>query len=350
MKEFALDNIQQNVGLATYTTFKIGGPAEFFAEVTKIDQLLKLVSWAKENDLSVTVFGGGSNVLVDDVGIPGLVLCMKSRGMEIVREDEDYVSVKVSAGEVWDNFVDICVDRGWWGLENLSGIPGSVGATPIQNVGAYGVEVSELIEEVEVLHLPTLFIKKFSNTECCFGYRDSFFKREVIKEHIVTSVTYRLSKKVKPIIDYKDLQNYFAGKKDLSLIDIREGVLAIRQGKFPDLRVVGTAGSFFKNPVVTLGQFTNLQDIFPSLSGHETQKGIKISAAWLIDKVAGFRGVSRGGVGTHETQALVMVNHGGATAREVLDFSTEIIDEVYKKTKITLQPEVQFYPQSFGKS
>lgn len=335
------DIIQEHTSLTPYTTFKVGGEAECLAEVTTLAELKEVLAWAQQEQLSVTILGGGSNVVVPDSGLSGLTIIMHIAGFEFVEEGAG-IKVTAGAGMSWDAFVARCVEAGWWGVENLSGIPGTVGATPIQNVGAYGVEVQDVIESVATIHKDTLAEKIFSTEECQFAYRDSFFKSVAGQGYIVTVVTFRLQKNGAPKLQYKDLDKYFEDYKNPTLADIRTAVLEIRAAKFPDLTKVGTAGSFFKNPVVRPEIFATLGQKFPDLPGHETDGGIKLSAAWLIDKVAGYRGVRKGAMGTHDKQALVMVNYGGATAHDVWDFSEEIIAAVKTKTDITLEREVTF--------
>lgn len=334
--------VKENVPLAPYTTFRVGGPARYFSEIISLEMLREALAWANETGVRVVTLGGGSNVVLPDEGLDVLVLAMRNQGVKVLSETEATVIVEVAAGEVWDEWVAESVKNGWWGIENLSSIPGTVGASPIQNIGAYGVEVGSLISKVKAIEISTEEQKDFTNEQCQFGYRDSFFKTDAGKDCIVTSVEFELSKLPKPNLQYKDLKNIFAETAEPNLTDIRQAVIDIRAGKFPDLNDYGTAGSFFKNPVVGPEILTALQSRFPDLVGHETVGGIKLSAAWLIDKVAGLRGHYEGAVGCFDKQSLVMVNRGGASAIDIDEFANFVVARVKEKTGITLEREVQF--------
>ncbi|MBX2866365.1 UDP-N-acetylmuramate dehydrogenase [Candidatus Kaiserbacteria bacterium] len=329
-------NIQTQVSLAPYTTFGIGGNAEFFVEVRSVEELKEAVLWAKEKGISVTVLGGGSNVLVSDRGVTGLVICNKIEG--ITYEDE---MVHVGAGVVFDDLVLETVEKGLWGLENLSAIPGTVGAAPIQNIGAYGVEVSSVIESVHTSHLTDGSERVFSNKACAFGYRDSFFKTEEGRNYIVTGVTFHLKKEGDPHIEYKDLQNYFIDTPTQR--QVRDAVIEIRSKKFPDWHKKGTGGSFFKNPIISKEQYEVLEKKYPELPGFPVGDRVKVPLGWILDKVLHIKGVTneRGTVGTYEGQALVIVNHGGATAEEVDAFAQKIAEDVFGITDIRIEREVR---------
>ncbi len=358
--------IQENVLLAPYTTFKIGGNARFFAQVSSVAELEEAVAFAKEGSdetrhLPIFVLGGGSNVLISDNGFDGLVI--KNEIMGIVEEGERIIA---GAGENWDNFVRYTVEeKGLNGLENLSAIPGTVGAAPVQNIGAYGVEAKNTIEWVEVYNLTTRKIEKLSNADCRFGYRDSIFKDER-KNNIILRVSFLLSKNGKAMLEYKDLKMFFAGRADVpSLCEVRDAVIKVRAGKFPDLSKIGTAGSFFKNIVIPRTEYQTLLRKFPtapafladpsrkvqgststssqnSVQEKSNDPAVKVPTAWVLDKVCNFKGVRRGNIGMFENQALVMVNYGGGTAREVRTFAEEIIFCVKQKTGLTIYPEVEF--------
>lgn len=333
---------KENINLAPFTTFKIGGPAESFVVVKSEEELPALVREAGERQQSIAVLGGGSNVLIDDLGIKGLVIKNEIKGVSSVVSG-DQILVTAGAGEVWDDFVSQTVKEGWWGLENLSAIPGSVGATPIQNVGAYGVEVSSLIKAVRVFDIDRAEFRELTNQECAFGYRDSFFKTEAGRKMIVTSVTYSLSSVPSPKLHYKDLAAVFSDAElsSISQSAIREAVINIRAGKFPDWKQIGTAGSFFKNPVISREHYEGLLKEYPELPGYPDSEGkIKASLGWILDNICGLRGHKEGNVGLYEKQALVLVNFGGATATEVKSFAAKVCDEVFKKTQIEIEKEV----------
>lgn len=333
--------IQQNILLAPHTTLGIGGPAEHFIEAETQTDVVNAVRWAKERNLNITILGSGSNVLVSDDGVKGLVIRMGMRGVTYNEENGTTVLMTAGAGVILDELICELTKRGLWGLENLSGIPGTVGATPIQNVGAYGVEVSDVIHSVKVFDIETGDVHEFDNATCGFAYRHSFFKTEAGKRYIVLRVTFRLSRTPHPQCAYKDLAEQFAKTVNPSLADIRDSVLNIRSAKFPDWKMLGTAGSFFKNPIISYSTFELLQRKYPELPGYIEPSGmVKISLGWILDKVLGKKGYRMGKVGLYEKQALVLVNHGGATEQEVKIFSENIIREVMEKTGIAIEYEV----------
>ena len=336
--------ISRNLPLAPLTTLKVGGSAEYFVAVKTKAELLAAIDYAKENQLKVTILGGGSNVLIKDDGLKGLVIQNLITGINEAVHDND-VLVTVGAGEEFDVLVANCVKKGYWGLENLSHIPGLVGATPIQNVGAYGVEVSDLITTVNAYNLATGQKQKFSHKECQFSYRHSFFKTAVGKQLVITKVTYRLSLDGRPKLDYPDLGQYFKDNPKPNLKQIRQAIIAIRSQKFPDWKRVGTAGSFFKNSIITQDHYRNLKSDYPDLPGWSVgQNMTKVPLGYIIDKICNYRGVRVGSVGTYERQALVMVNYGGATALEIEKFAHKIARLVKTKTDIAIEWEVTALP------
>lgn len=333
--------IEENVLLKDHTTFHIGGLADYFTVVKTVDELLGSIRWAKDKKIPITIIAGGSNILVSDNGIRGLVIKIKIGGISF-KEKKDGIEVIAGAGIVFDELVLQTVDKNLWGLENLSGIPGSVGATPIQNVGAYGVEIADHLEWVEVLDIETLKIEKLSSSACEFGYRDSIFKHEKGGKYVVLRVALLLSPKPRPILTYKDLGEVYTDTTTIKTVyDIRKKVLEIRGRKFPDWNKTGTAGSFFKNPVITADHLGKLLQKYPDLphfavsGGHE-----KISLGWILDHVCNMRGYREGNVGTYENQALVFINYGNGTEKEISDLAKKISDEVKKKTNITTAWEV----------
>ena len=346
-------NIQKNISLKDYTTFKIGGPAKFFCIVTNEDELIEAVSFSKKNKITFFVLGGGSNLLVADKGFDGLVIKMEMRGIvfqeEIIekvidKKDSDIVKVTAMAGESWDNLVSETIKRGFFGLENLSLIPGTVGASAVQNIGAYGSEAKDSIESVYVLDVIKDEYKTLKNIDCKFDYRDSIFKKE-FERFIVLSVTFILNKKGKLNLKYDDLQEYFKFKNinEPSLEQTREAIINIRNRKLPNLKEYGTAGSFFKNTVVSQTKAKELVQKFPEMVVREVNsKKVKIPLAWILDKVCGFRGVKKGNVGTYKNQALVLINYGGATSAEMLALAQKMVDVVYEKTGIEIEPEVEY--------
>jgi UDP-N-acetylmuramate dehydrogenase len=329
--------------LSEYVTFKIGGPAAFFAAVRSAGELREAAAFAREKGMPLFVLGGGSNTVFPDEGFPGLVAKMEIMG--VAYEDAgDTVRVTAGAGEDWDAFVGDTVARGLSGLENLSLIPGTVGAAPIQNIGAYGVEVSRTIESVEALDLATGETRTLTNAECAFGYRDSAFKHAEGKGLAVLSVTFVLRKDGIVDSSYKDVAQYAAehGIAAYSPATLREAVVAIRTAKLPDVNKVGTAGSFFKNPTVTKEKYAELAARFPGIPGFLSASGVKVPLAWILDHVCGLKGEREGNVGTHTRQPLAIVNFGGATARELMSYAERIAGEVKSKTGIAVEMEIVF--------
>lgn len=330
---------EQNVPLKSFTTLQVGGPAAWFAQVTSESELIDTVAQAKERQLPIRVIGGGSNVLVPDNGLSGLTIKNAISGWTEEPYDTS-VLVTIGAGEVLDRAVAYAVSKEYWGLENLSHIPGSVGATPVQNVGAYGVEIGELITEVRALNTETNTIETLSKDVCQFGYRDSLFKRPVGKKYIITHVTCRLSTIANPMLSYKDLAERFQDSSP-TIADVRNAIIEIRSKKFPDWKKVGTAGSFFKNPIVRRVTYEQLRTEYPGLPGFDvTDNDVKIPLGWILEHVCGLRGVEEGNVGTYAGQALVLIAKQGATASEIETFANKIVDTVFDKTGLKIEWEV----------
>lgn len=334
-------HIEEKVSLKEHTTFHIGGDADFFVRVSSVEELHEAIQCARSKSLRVTVLGGGSNVLVSDEGYRGLVIHMGILGTVFSTPENGLVKVRVGAGVVWDDFVRETVERNLWGLENLSAIPGSVGATPIQNVGAYGVEVGMLVDEVEVLNRETGEIQIILKSDCRFGYRTSFFKEDAGKKYIITAVHFILKTEAERKLEYKDLKEYFQDSPEPSQRAIRDAVILIRSKKFPDWHTLGTAGSFFKNPVIPVATFNALKITYPELPGYSDGKGnIKVALGWILDKGLSLRGYCNGDVCTFEGQALVLVNTQNATARDVEVFAEYISQQVKKVFDISIEWEV----------
>lgn len=334
--------IKEKVALATYTTLHIGGVADYLAEVTSVEALQAALLFAKEKTaLPPLILGGGSNVLVSDEGYRGLVIVMRISGRHFVSTSDTEVTLTCGAGEVLDEVIEDTTAKNLWGLENLSSIPGTVGATPVQNVGAYGVEIASLVTEVFAVNKKTFLEKKFSNQECFFDYRNSFFKTEAGKEWIVTAVTFLLQKNFSPVLTYGSLQHLET--ENLLPAKVRAEVQMIRSEKFPDWSVVGTAGSFFKNPIITKEHFSALTKHYSGIVGYELPDDtVKVSLGWVLDKVCDLRGHSSGPVSLYEHQALVLVVQKTATAEQVKNFVTEIEKKVFEKTKIKIEREVLY--------
>ncbi len=331
--------IEENIVMAPYTTMRTGGPARFFVRAITADDLSEAFDFAKEKSLPIFVLGGGSNTIVLDEGFLGLVIKIEIKG--ITYEETAFgVRVITGAGEVWDSLVCDVVARELCGLENLSLIPGTVGGAIVQNIGAYGAEVHESILWVEAFDTTTGTVKIFSYDECAFGYRESLFKKN--KHLIISRVAFDLARNVQLQTSYEDVKKYFIEKGiDMpTLAEVRASVIAIRTAKFP-LPPLGTAGSFFKNPIVSHEHFEKLKMEFPSIKTYIQKDGtVKVSAAWILDHICGWRSVRHGDVGAYDKQALVIVNYGTATAREIISFAHAMKDSIKEKTNITLEEEV----------
>lgn len=336
--------MQENIQLKDYTTFKIGGNALYFTVARTVGDIKKAVIFARDKKLPFFVLGGGSNIVVSDNGIQGVVIKNEIKGIEYT-DANNVMEVQVGAGENWDVFVEETVKKELYGLENLSAIPGTVGAAPVQNIGAYGTEVKSSIKEVIAFNTETGELENFTNAECGFGYRDSIFKKLEGKKYIIISVVFLLDKKGHVDISYRDVKNFFESKQitNPTLKEVRNAIIEIRSRKLPDLRKYGTAGSFFKNPIITNTHYELLKKEYPLLPSYSVDEAhVKIPLAWILDNVCGFKGYKKENVGVYENQALVLVNFGNARAEEIKKLSQEIIFLVKEKTNIEVETEVQF--------
>ena len=331
-------SIKTNSSLKKLNTFGVDAVAKKLLCVDDKKIVSDWIELGAELLEPVVVLGEGSNVLfVGD--FDGIVLLNKIQGCELIKEDVSSVWVKVGGGESWDKFVGKCVDVGWYGLENLSAIPGTVGAAPIQNIGAYGVELDSVFESLNAIDLYTAKTVEFSKEMCQFGYRESVFKHEYKDRFLITDVTFRLAKVFVPVLNYGDLKEYFPDAKPVVAHAMRETIARIRGEKLPDPSVIGNAGSFFKNPILTKKQFNQLVFEFPAVVHYPQADGkVKVAAAWLIDQ-CGLKGYRRGDAGVHDKQALVLVNYGGASGKELMELAAHIVKQVYKKFLLTLQIE-----------
>ena len=334
--------IKKDVSLATLTTFGIGGRAEYFLSVDNTADMREAVLWAYNEGHAITVLAGGSNVLLNDRGIKGFVLKMDIDCIEY-KEKGSEVYVTVGAGTVLDDLVEKLVSREIWGIENLSGIPGSVGAVPIQNVGAYGVGASDCISSVVAYDIEADKFVVFDNNNCGFEYRNSFFKQKENKKYIIVWVTFKLSKVRSAHLSYKDLQNIFKSEREPTIREIRDAVIGIRSKKFPDWSKVGTAGSFFKNPIIEKQQYDVLRKIYPNLPGFDMDDNrVKVPLGWILEHVLSLKGYREKNVGTFDKQALVVVNYSNATAEEVRIFANTIYTKVKETTDINIEWEVTY--------
>lgn len=334
-------NVVENTSLLPYNTFGIDVSARYWFDYQTVDDL---IAFLKSNFLlgkSFYAIGGGSNILFTK-SYEGVLLHSSIGEYELIQEDEKEVLIKVGAGVVWDDFVAYCVQNNWYGVENLSLIPGSVGATPIQNIGAYGVEAKDVIETVIGIDIKSFSLKELSNAACCFGYRDSIFKHSLKNAFIVTHVVFRLSKIEKYTLDYGNVKEELAKIDTISLQHVRQAIISIRESKLPDPKVIGNAGSFFTNPVITKNTFDALQKEYPTIPFYIVSVDqVKIPAGWLIEQ-AGWKGKSHGNAAVHDKQALVLVNKGKASGKEIADLSSLICQSVSTKFGIEIVPEVIF--------
>jgi len=331
-------NIQQNISLKPYNTFGLDVKATAFIEITSLNNIKTII--AKQKDFFI--LSGGSNLLLTR-DIDKLVIHLNLKGKEMLSSIKNEIYVKVQAGENWHDFVLWCIKNGFGGVENMSLIPGNVGTAPIQNIGAYGVELKDSMHELEALEIATGDLKKFSNKSCEFGYRNSVFKNKLKRKYVITSVTFELSKK-----NHKLNSSYGAIQTELdknkinkpTIKDISNAVITIRQSKLPDPDEIGNSGSFFKNPVVSKKTFKTFQKKNPDAPFYELEDGnYKIPAGWLIEK-CGLKGKRIGDAGVHEKQALVLVNYGNATGKEIWELALKIQNEVKNKFQIEISPEV----------
>ncbi len=372
---YTIMHLDQKVSLKALHTFGMEVEARYFVEAKTHSEVLTLLNYRHMIHMPILFLGGGSNVLFTS-DFAGIVIRINSKGIVIREEDDTHVIVTAEAGENWDDFVQYCVHCGWAGLENLSLIPGTVGAAPIQNIGAYGVEVKDLIEAVQVVEINSGKQKRYSAAECQFGYRDSIFKRSLKGKVIILNVTFKLDKANPPVsssagipllrLDYGDIRGELQrlGVADPTIVDVREAVCNIRRRKLPDPAQIGNAGSFFKNPVISNDLLVSLQDRFPGMPFYPQTSGrvpspeqnpnhnnlnptdssmnfdhAKIPAAWLIEQ-CGWKGYRDGDAGVHPGQPLVLVNYGTATGGQILELATRITDSVYQKFAIGLETEV----------
>ena len=332
--------IQENYPLKSYNTFGIAANAKQFVSVKSVEELTRILIDYKSSEKFI--LGGGSNMLLTQ-DINALVIHIDLKGKRIVSQDENFVEIECQAGENWHEFVLWTINQDFGGLENMSLIPGNVGTTPIQNIGAYGTEIKDTMISCKAIDIDNQDVRTFSNKECNFGYRESIFKNEFKDQYIITSVTFKLTKNNHKInISYGDIQSELANKNinEPTLIDVSNAVIAIRQSKLPDPKVLGNSGSFFKNPIISKNDFIAIQQKHPEIKFFDiNNEQVKVPAGWLIEQ-AGFKGKRFGDAGIHKNQALVLVNYGNATGQEILDVSINIQKTVFEKFGINIEAEV----------
>ena len=331
--------VYENYPLKQHNTFGIDVKAKYFVVLPSVENVKSFLATKQFKKKNKLILGGGSNTIFTH-DYNGIVIIPDITGIHIVKETKKSVILKVGAGVNWDHFVDYCVNNNYVGIENLSNIPGTVGSSPIQNIGAYGVEVKDVVHEVEAIHIETQEKTLFKKDECNFGYRDSIFKNELKGQYLITNVFFKLSKEPKYITTYGNLKEEVNKLGEVSLKNIRNAIINIRSQKLPDPVTIGNAGSFFKNPIVDYERLKSLKIKHRKVPVYKASRGrYKIPAAWLIEQCH-FKGVKHGNTGTFENQPLVLVNHGNASGKEVINFAGEIVDAVKNEFGIELEMEV----------
>ncbi len=333
--------IRENISLRPFNSFGIEAHARYFSAFDSIGSLFELLNDERAQTGSRLVLGGGSNILLTG-NFDGLVMKNEIAGITVVKEDEEHVYVRAGAGENWHQLVMFCVNNGYAGMENLALIPGNTGASTMQNIGAYGVEIKDVFHELEAVHLNDRSVQTFSRNDCHFGYRESVFKGKYRNQFVITNVTYLLNKKPVFHTGYGAIQQELEnmGVQQLSIGAIAQAVINIRSSKLPDPKQTGNAGSFFKNPVIPQAQAEDLKKEFPNLVSFPSSEGqTKLAAGWLIEQ-CGWKGYRDGDAGCYPNQALVLVNYGQATGEQIFDLSTKIIATVQEKFGVTLEREV----------
>jgi len=333
--------IQENCSLKPFNSFGINARSRYFTKFTSLRELHEVFNFNPLAGSLVLVLGGGSNILLTQ-DYPGLVAINDMQGIEVLKQDAEHIYVRAAAGENWHGFVLYCIANNFAGVENLSLIPGSTGASPMQNIGAYGAEIKDVFYELEAYNIKEKKVQIFSAKDCEFGYRESVFKRKYKGQFVITSVTFRLNKIPVYNISYGAIQQELdkMGVGDLTIAAISQAIINIRQSKLPDPKVIGNAGSFFKNPAIAKKHFEKLQAVFPGIVGFPAKDDtVKVAAGWLIEQ-CGWKGYRKGDAGCNASQALVLVNYGGAHGADIYNLSTEIMHSVEKKFGIILEREV----------
>jgi UDP-N-acetylmuramate dehydrogenase len=335
-----MPHTEQNKSLKKYNTFGLDVTADYFTSIHSIEDLIYVLQDKQLATMPKMFLGGGSNVLLTK-DYRGLIIHNCLNGIEVVKRDDASVYVKAASGEGWHDFVLYCIDKGFGGVENMSLIPGSVGAGPMQNIGAYGVEMKDVFYELEALNLSSLQVEKFSNVDCKFGYRESVFKNEKKDQYFIVAVTFRLSLNPTVNTTYGAIQQQLKAMnvENPTIKDVSDAVIAIRSSKLPNPAVLGNSGSFFKNPEISTIEYERLKNEFPNVVGYPTNAGYKLAAGWLIEQ-CGWKGRVVGTCGSHKDQALVLVNYGNATGDEIYQLALAIQDSVFEKFQVRIIPEV----------
>ena len=330
----------KNYSLKNYNSFRVNHKANFFLKIENNKSLIDFLSDKKFKNEKKLIIGDGSNILFTK-DYEGVILYSCIKGIHILEENDNHIKVKVGSGENWDDFVKFCVTKNWYGIENLSLIPGSVGAAPIQNIGAYGVEIKDYIYDVNGIDLKNNIKKTYSNKSCNFEYRDSIFKRELKNNFFVTEVTFVLMKNKKFTLDYSELKNI--NSQGLTIQNIRDKIIEIRNSKLPDPKLLANAGSFFKNPIINIKIATKIKEKYNDFKCYQINESmVKISAAWLIEK-SGWKGHKEKNIGVYNKHALVLVNYSSENGKDIKMLSNKIKESVLEKFNIILEKEVNIF-------
>ena len=336
--------MKTNVSLRPYNSFGFDAVAKQFAEINAISDLQALIQSGALQRQKTLILSGGNNILFQNEVFDGIVVYINTKGIEILREDGNEIVVRAQAGEDWPDFVRFCVGKGWHGVENLAHIPGKVGAAPVQNIGAYGMELKDSFLQCETIDLSTGKPKVFTKEECRFGYRESVFKNELKGKFVITSVDFLLKKEAPLHLEYGNIKTYLEqnGIERPTLQQLHDAICAIRDTKLPDVKQIGSAGSFFKNPVIERTLFEALQKDYPTMPHYGEPNGmVKVPAGWLIEQ-AGWKGWRDEHVGVYDKQALVLVHYGGGKGHDIVELAHRIQDSVEEKFGIRISPEVNF--------
>ena len=334
-------NIIANYPLLKLNTFGVDVKAKYFVSINTVNELIELTKTEVFKDLQLLILGGGSNILFTK-DFDGLVILNSIKGKEIIDQTQESIFLKIGAGENWHELVMYTVDNGWGGIENLSLIPGNTGTAPMQNIGAYGVEIKETFVELEALEISSGKIVRFNNSDCEFGYRESVFKNKMKNQYIIVNITLELKKNPVLNINYGDVKAILESQNinNPSIKQVSDAIISIRQSKLPDPKIIGNSGSFFKNPIVSLNQLELIKKKYPNVVNYKINENeFKIAAGWMIER-AGWKGKKFNNYGVHEKQALVLVNYGLANGMEIFNLSEEIILDIKDKFGIKLEREV----------
>ena len=333
---------KNNISIKKYNSFKVDHKIKKFYRIQSKEEMIKVKRSISKNE-KIIILGGGSNILFTK-NFNGSILYNNILGKEIIKETKKNIYIKFGAGENWDKSVEFCVKNKWYGIENLSLIPGSVGAAPIQNIGAYGTEIKDYIYEVSGINLSNGKSQIYENKLCNFSYRNSIFKGKLKNIFFITHVTIKLSKSKKLNLSYHEVKKYFRNKKsnEITIDNVRKKIIEIRESKLPDPKKLGNCGSFFKNPQVDFYFFNNLKNKYPDIIGFKNSNGMKISAAWLIEK-CGWKGYKKNNIGVYKNHALVLVNYGSDNGKKIFKLSEKIKDSVNEKFNVILEKEVNVF-------